>query len=298
MTSISEAAPAKINLSLAVLGRRQDGFHELSSLVVFARDIADHVTMTPGAEYGVTFSGPFAQTLGAGIAGRDSISEGFRQLAARIPKLATLGTVHVVKQIPVAAGLGGGSADAGAFLRVVARLNPNIANDTVMLDIARRIGADVPVCFINTSAVMTGLGEQLTMVPGMPTIAAVLVNPLQDPVPNKTRLVFEHLGAQALQDSPAEAHSVTDLEFHSVADVVDYIALNGNALEVPARALMPEIGDAMAALRQTASCLSVGMSGAGPTVFGLFGSEASAQAAAEGLRRAAPGWWIAVSKLS
>ena len=185
MPAITEIARAKINLTLKVRGRRPDGYHELESLIAFATDLGDVVRLVPGEETGCSVRGPFA----GAIEGENLIETALMRLAERAPGL-TLGEVTLEKCLPVAAGIGGGSADAAALLRVVRFANGTLSAGVDWAGIAASLGADVPVCFLNRPAFVMGVGETLEAVADLPRLHAVLANPLT-PVPlAKTRKVF------------------------------------------------------------------------------------------------------------
>lgn len=289
MPEITELARAKVNLTLRVRGRRPDGYHHLESLIVFAADAADAVRFTPGAPRSVRVSGPQA----GAIVGTNLIDKTLDRLAAAEPRL-TLGAVYLEKHLPVAAGIGGGSSDAAALLRAVRRANPSLAGEVDWEGIAAGLGADVPVCLADTAAVVWGTGAQLRAVPDLPVLSAVLVNPLR-PVPaDKTAQVFARLGAQDLS-APPPAPDVP--AFPDAKALAAYVRAEGNDLRQVAGAVVPEIAAVHAALAADARCLAAGLSGAGPTCFGLYaGPEAAAAAAAELVRRQ-PEWWVAQSAL-
>ena len=287
--AIREPAPAKVNLTLRVTGRRADGYHELESLVVFA-SAGDVVTLTLDRAPAVTVKGRFA----AGITGENLLTRTLDRLASAEPRLR-LGAVTLEKVIPVAAGLGGGSADAAALLRAVRRANPDIAPRVDWHAIAAGLGADVPVCLTGETAVMWGIGERVLPLSGFPRLHAVLVHPGPVAPADKTAQVFRRLATHPLhaQATPPELPP----PFQDTSTAVAYVAAHGNDLAAPARALMPAVGDVEAALAGSAGCLLARMSGAGPSCFGLYASAASAHAAAEDLTRAHPAWWVANAML-
>ena len=277
---IEELARAKVNLTLQVLGRRGDGFHELASVVAFA-SIADHVTLDTSRPLAVEITGPFAPKL----ASEYLISRALNALQSRHPGLL-LGTVRLDKRLPVAAGIGGGSADAAAVLRAVRRANPDVADAVDWLEIAASLGADVPVCFENRLTYMTGIGDRLQPLPALrEPIAAVLINPQVTVPENKTAQVFKALGAPPLADTLAPAPP----RLTGIPDVTATIRSIGNDLEPVARHVMPVVGELIHALRKHPGCRLAAMSGAGPTCFGLF---TDAITAATQLRAAHPNWWI------
>lgn len=270
--ALSEQAYAKINLSLRVTGRRADGFHELESLVAFA-DFGDALTLEPGMAASLDVSGPFAGA--AGVQADNLVLKAAQALG--VPG----GHFKLAKNIPVAAGLGGGSADAAAALRALAKAN-NIASARVM-EAARRVGADVPVCLDPRPRVMRGIGEILSPPVTMPKLAAVLVNP---GVPVATKDVFAKLdlskcGKMPLEDIPSECMAF-----------VAMLAKRTNDLTLPALAVAPVIADALSALSKSAGNLLARMSGSGATCFGIYASSAEAEAAARQLSAAHPKWWV------
>lgn len=285
--AVRELAHAKINLTLAVLGRRPDGYHELESLVTFA-DVHDVVTLDPGAAGGVTtVAGPFAEQ----IDGENLLSR-VLDLLQRVAPDMRLGAVSLDKSLPVAAGLGGGSADAAALLRVVQRVNADRAASVAWLDIAARLGADVPVCLGAQPALMRGLGEKTMSVAHLPAAHVVLVNPR---LPLSTADVFKALDAPPLAAS--DTRSGTPPELNSLTQLIDYMRVHGNDLEKPAMRLLPAIADVKAALENTPGCLLAAMSGSGPTCFGIFADPTQTRAAADRIAGTHRGWWVTATRL-
>ncbi|MFC7051981.1 4-(cytidine 5'-diphospho)-2-C-methyl-D-erythritol kinase [Hansschlegelia quercus] len=272
-------APAKVNLTLHVLGRRADGFHELDSLVAFAGCAADSLTLAPGADLAIDVSGPFAD--GAGPEAENLVIKAANAFGARA-RSAVLGRFSLVKRTPVAAGLGGGSADAAAALRLLAQVNGVALNDPRLVEAAAAIGSDVAVCLASRAAMMRGRGERVTPV-AMAPLAAVLANPMR-PVP--TSIVYRGLGLQ-----PGEMRA-SNPSPEPGADPIPAIAAGRNDLEPPALAHEPAIGEALALMGALENCRLARMSGSGGTVFGLFSDLRSARTAARALRAARPGWWI------
>ncbi len=290
MSAITEEAPPKVNLTLKVRGRRADGYHHIESLIAFAAGIGDVVRLEPSEKVCVDVSGPF----GAAITGQNLLARALARLAAAEPRLR-LGSVALEKHLPVAAGVGGGSADAGALLRAVRRANPSLEQAVDWLGIAASLGADVPVCFGSEPTLVWGVGESLIPVPELPRLPAVLLNPLA-PVPaDKTARVFGRLGAP-----PAAGAALPPVplpRFANAAALIAYMRAEGNDLLMAAKATVPAIADVEAALAATPGCLYFGLSGAGPTSFGVFASAQAATAAAVTLRRQRPGWWAAAAIL-
>lgn len=274
---VRELARAKVNLTLEVLGRRPDGYHEIASLVAFA-DVADRVTLDTGRPVSVEVSGPFAPT----IAGENLIAVALRRLAEAAP-LLQLGAVQLDKQLPIAAGIGGGSADAAAVLRAVRSANPVQSHAVDWGGIAAGIGADVPVCFADCTAWMTGIGERVQPLRGWPALGAILVNPLVPAPADKTAQVFRRLGATAIVEGDRREPPA------SGEGALDFLSARGNSLERAAMAVMPITAAVKSALLSIPGCRYAAVSGGGPTCFGVFDYPA------EALKRLAieePSWWM------
>ena len=284
---IRELARAKINLTLTVQGRRVDGYHELQSLVTFA-EVADEIAFHPGPDLGVTTVGPFASE----IAGTNLVET----TLARLHDLGQglrLGSVVLTKNLPVAAGLGGGSADAAAVLRAVRTANPDAADRIAWHDIAVRLGADVPVCLTGKPACMWGIGDKIEPVTvGLPTLPAVLVNPR---VPLSTAHVFAALNAAP---APPARRPELGSNIHTIEGLLGLMRSLGNDLERPAMALLPVIADIKAALIAQPGCRLAALSGSGPTCFGIFSDDRAAAHAAAALTTAHPRWWIVSTRLA
>jgi 4-diphosphocytidyl-2-C-methyl-D-erythritol kinase len=275
-------APAKVNLTLRVLGRRPDGYHELESLVVFAA-ASDRLTFAPGRELMLEVEGPRAAHAGANA--DNLVLKAARALATRVPGLR-LGAFHLEKTLPVAAGLGGGSADAAAALRLLAQANNLTPDDTRLYEAARATGADVPVCLDPRPRVMTGIGEKLSAPLSLPELAAVLVNP---GVAVPTKDVFARWAAAepiAALD-PAALNAASDLD-----RLLPLLVARPNDLEAPAITLAPVIADVLAALRAQNGCRLARMSGSGATCFALFSSAADAESADKMLSAQHSTWWV------
>jgi len=287
---LTDRAPAKINLTLHVLGRRAgDGYHELESLVAFA-GTADALTLEPDGDLALAVSGPTA-----GPAGPDAdnlVIRAARGLAERVPGLR-LGRFHLVKRLPVAAGIGGGSSDAAAALRLIARLNGLGLDHPVAVAAARATGADVPVCLDPRARMMRGAGEEIGLPLGLAPLPAVLVNP---GVPVPTAPVFKALGLSVGERVAKASHP--EIEPRAQRNgLVAAITPARNDLEAPALTVAPVIGEALAALRAQPGCRLARMSGSGATVFGLFGHRSQAALAAHAIARAMPGWWVSATML-
>lgn len=270
-----EEAPAKVNLALHVLGRRADGYHELDSIVAFA-DVADTLLFEPSASTRLTVTGP----CGAGLtAGADNlVLRALHELRkyTRLPEMR----ITLNKVLPVAAGLGGGSADAAAALRGALRAGGAQLPGEMLQQAALGIGADVPVCLASKASRMRGIGERISHL-AIPHDAIVLVNP---GVPCPTAEVFNVLGLAA-----GQAHK-------SGLDPSNPVSWR-NDLERPAMRVQPAIGKALAVLRAMPAFSLAGMSGSGATCFGVVSDANEAQAAAREIAAAQPAWWVKAARL-
>ncbi len=291
--AITERACAKVNLTLRVHGRRADGYHALTSLVAFA-DIGDRIVFVPGAARAIHVTGPFHHH----IQGENLLARTLDLLAASAPGL-TLGSVILEKQLPVAAGVGGGSADAAALLRAIRQANPGCAASIDWHGFAARLGADVPVCLENRASWMTGIGENTIPLPHpLPELAAILVNP-NAPVPaDKTAQVFRQLGASALRpDGRGGTGHAHQPAIATRADLMAVMATTGNDLETAATAVVPAIADVLQALRAVPGLMHARLSGAGPTCVAIAGSPDLARDAVRTIATAHPAWWVRACRL-
>jgi len=282
--AVIERAPAKVNLTLQVTGRRADGYHELESLVVFA-DVGDVLKIEPADVLTLTVDGPFA----AGLAGEGDnlVLRAARALADRAAN-APGAAMTLTKNLPVASGIGGGSADAAAALRGLARLWGVALAPDERAALALSLGADVPVCLRGEPVIMSGIGETLLPVPAVPPLWLLLVNP---GVAVSTPAVFKELaGTFSMVPVPR-------LPAPDPAGFIAWVAARGNDLEAPACRLAPTVGAVLAALRQRPDCLLARMSGSGATCFGLFSDEAGARNAAAAVAAPNPDWWVAPARL-
>jgi 4-diphosphocytidyl-2-C-methyl-D-erythritol kinase len=295
MPALVEEARAKVNLTLRVVGRRVDGYHDLESVVAFA-DCADRLTLVPGTELKLTTSGPMAQACGE--AADNLVFKAAQLLKARVPELK-LGHFTLDKVLPVAAGIGGGSADAAAALRLLATLNRIALDDERLREVALETGADVPVCLASHACDMTGVGETLLPL-NLPKMPCVLVNPR---IPVATRDVFEALGLRygellvGATDVMIQAPGWPEAGA-SVEDWVEALAASSNDLEAPATRIQPVIGEVIAALNATDGAWLARMSGSGATCFAIYENTAEARRAAEKIRLNHPAWWVHAGLLS
>jgi 4-diphosphocytidyl-2-C-methyl-D-erythritol kinase len=294
MPALSENGRAKVNLTLRVVGRRTDGYHDIESVVAFA-DCADHLTLTPGSELDLRTSGPLAQACGA--TSDNLVIKAADLLRERVPDLK-VGSFTLDKVLPVAAGIGGGSADAAAALRLLAQLNGLAFDDLRLHEAALATGADVPVCLASRACDMTGVGESL-MPLSLPIMPCVMVNPR---VPVATKDVFKALGlrnGELLVGATDVFRGTAWPEAGaSVEDWVEVLAASSNDLEAPATRIQPIIGDVISALSASNGAWLTRMSGSGATCFAIYENTADAGRAAEKIRQDHPEWWVHAGTLS
>lgn len=286
MTILRDIARAKINLTLEVRGRRSDSYHELESLVAFA-ELGDVVELAYRDELTLTIDGRFARGLSSV---GNLVIEAANAAKGACPTLQ-LGRFRLTKNLPVAAGLGGGSADASAALRLLARANKGSLSPEALGALAAGLGADVTICLASRPALMTGRGEKVVELKGFPPCGVLLANP---GVELATAKVYAALEAQPLGSMPSEAPPP---DFAGRFDaLIDYARTRGNHLEAPALSLAPIIGEVLAALGVLPGARLVRLSGSGATCFALFQSADEAERAAILLSARRP-WWIAASTL-
>jgi 4-diphosphocytidyl-2-C-methyl-D-erythritol kinase len=289
-----EDGRAKVNLTLRVVGRRVDGYHDIESMVAFA-DCADRLTLTPGSELGLTATGPLAPDCGE--AADNLVLKAARLLGERVLDLKA-GHFTLEKVLPVAAGIGGGSADAAAALRLLARLNGLALDDGRLREVALATGADVPVCLVSHACDMTGVGETLLPL-SLPKMPCVLVNPR---VPVATRDVFEKLGlrnGELLVGATDVIQAVAWPEHGaSLEEWVESLAAGANDLEAPATQIEPVIGEVLTALNATNGAWLARMSGSGATCFAIYENTAEAARAAQQIQLDHPLWWVHAGVLS
>lgn len=272
-------APAKINLTLRVGARRADGLHDIESLVVFAA-VADELSLDLSRPRGLEMLGPLRTECGP--VSDNLVLKASGALAARVFDLK-IGHFSLIKRIPVAAGLGGGSADAAAALRLLAEANGLKSDDPRLQEAARVTGADVSVCLDSRPRIMRGVGEILSEALKLVPLAGVLVNP---GIALPTKDVF---GAF---DKASSAREQTPSPSKLGEDLFAFIKAQSNDLEPVAIALQPVIGQVLAALAAAQGCRLARMSGSGATCFGLFDTLEAASASAEKLRATHSDWWI------
>jgi 4-diphosphocytidyl-2-C-methyl-D-erythritol kinase len=279
-----EKAPAKINLTLRVIGRRRDGYHDIESLVAFA-GLGDTLSFTPGGNLALVVRGPTAVASGSIV--DNLVLQAAHALDERVAGLK-LGRFVLAKRLPVAAGLGGGSSDAAAALRLLAQANQLGRNDPRLMQAARATGADVPVCLDPRPRLMRGIGDILSDPLELPPMSVILVNP---GVKLATKNVFDLLRNSGTPKAEFGWEGERARFFAALAG-------SGNDLEKPAIRLQPVIGDVLASLQALPGCRIARMSGSGATCFGLFERAGAAGAAARNLRAEHPSWWIRATKVA
>ena len=279
LTQVTEFACAKINLTLHVTGQRDDGYHLLDSLVVFC-GIGDRLYASVANRLSLTLEGPYARDVPADM--DNLVLRAAGQFAGDMGVAFTL-----KKQLPPASGIGGGSADAAAAIRAIARLRAGtIADfDNIDRDAVLALGADVPVCLLSAAARMRGIGEQLDFIGPLPAMHIALINP---GVAVPTPAVFKALATRQNPPMPETLPTWPDAR-----TLADWLKTQRNDLEPPALAIAPIIGDVLNSLAAQPGALIARMSGAGATCFALFETSSAAKAAADGIGAAQPKWWAA-----
>jgi 4-diphosphocytidyl-2-C-methyl-D-erythritol kinase len=287
--------PAKVNLTLRIVGRRADGYHELESLVVFA-PFGDRLTFSPGGPLELDVSGPEAD--GAGPLADNLVLRAVRSLTERIDGLR-LGRFALHKELPSGAGLGGGSADAAAALRLIAQANGISLDDVRVHDAARATGADIPVCLDPRPRVMRGIGEILSGPVALPPLGIIIIHPgfalPTGPVFKALGLApgERHTGASARQPEPGDSRWQTvDRE-----GLFASLASECNDLEPPAIAIAPAVADVLGFIAGLTGCRLARMSGSGSACFGLFDDGGAAETAAQHVAAAQPSWWVRAGQL-
>jgi len=282
------AAPAKLNLYLHVVGRRDDGYHLLDSLAAFAA-VGDELIFAPASDLSLVVDGPFGRDLATDDS--NLVLRAARALAAETGR-PPAAAIRLTKRLPIASGIGGGSADAAATLRGLDRLWRADVPASRLARIALALGADVPVCLAGVPSFFGGIGDEIALAAPLPHAHLVLVNP---GAPLATAAVFRARAAGAADYSkPARwTEALTD-----TAALVGMLAERRNDLTDAAIGLMPAIGDVLAILRQQRACLIARLSGSGATCFGLFENRGEAREAAAAIGAARPGWWVVATHLT
>ena len=284
LTGFRAAAPAKINLYLHVVGRRDDGYHLIDSLVAFA-DVHDTVTAVEADELTLAVSGPFGPALAAEP---DNLVLRAARALASLGGVKPRARMRLIKRLPVASGIGGGSTDAAAALRVLSALWKLRPAPQDLQELALELGADVPVCLGGRALYMGGIGDQLVPAPKLPEAGLLLVNP---GTPLTTPPVFKarqgaFSAAARFADAPADARALAKV-----------LESRRNDLTPAAASLLPSVGQVLTELWGAEGCLMARMSGSGATCFGLFADAPAAAKAGAALAQRQPRWWIAPGRL-
>ena len=283
MTRVVAAAPAKLNLYLHVVGRRADGYHLLDSLIAFA-DIGDRLEAEAADELTLAVDGPFAEALADA---KDNLVLGAARLLAEAVGRQPAARLRLTKRLPVAAGLGGGSADAAAALQALMRLWGIRRGAVDLAALGLKLGADVPVCLAGGVRSVSGIGEVIERAPPLPPVGLVLVNPRRGLA---TQSVFKRFNGTFSKPAPL-THAAADAPTLAAA-----LKQRRNDLTEAALAEMPEIARMLEALEANPDCLLARMSGSGATVFGLYADPATAKRGAALVAAGAPGWWVAAGR--
>lgn len=281
--TLTERAPAKVNLTLHVIGRRADGWHTLESFVALSRG-GDTLSLTEGEPLALSIDGPAATACGN--LDDNLVLRAARHFVERFPG-ARLGSFQLVKRLPVAAGLGGGSSDAAAALRLLARANALSIGDAGVFDAARTTGADVPVCLTGRARMMRGVGDELGPLVALPPLIGLLVNPGE---PVATREVFSLMKIAPGSATGFGGHPKLYPNMPPEA-LIAALRKGRNDMESAACLLAPVIGDLLSVLGAARGCRLARMSGSGATCFALFQDCRSAARAKKAILRAHPSWW-------
>ncbi len=286
---VREFAPAKVNLCLHITGRREDSYHLLDSLVAFA-DIGDDLTLRAAQTHSLDISGPYAGAL------RGETDNLISRAAAALGDRAPAASIELLKRLPVAGGIGGGSANAAAALRGLLALAGDAAPGPEELStIALALGADVPACLVSRALRMRGIGEQIEMISPLPLLPAVLVNPS---VPVPTGPIFKALNLPTGESAFSEIGDLPADGFADAGSLGEWLRERRNDLQPPARDIVPEVGEVLKSISNQTGCHLARMSGSGATCFGLFADEDQANVAAASIGKANPDWWSVPTKLS
>ena len=287
---LTDRAPAKINLTLHVLGRRADGYHRLESLVAFSRS-GDTLSLQTGEALSLATGGPTAPASGA--LEDNLVLKAARHLAERVDGVR-LGAFHLVKNLPVAAGIGGGSSDAAAGLRLLARANGLALDDPRLIEAAAATGSDVPVCLAAKARMMCGAGEALGPVLDLPPLPVLIVNPRQALA---TKDVFARMNIKPGSETGFGAHPKIESGLN-FASLIALLKKGRNDMEDAACVLVPVVGDVLAIFSAAPGCKLARMSGSGATCFAIFADCRAVAKARRSILAAHPNWWAKAAMLN
>lgn len=280
-----EPAPAKINLALHIVGQRTNGYHELESLCVFT-ELCDELTATPSDHDELVLTGPFGKVLRGERS--NIVLKALSLFRQNYPNVLPDGLRIVLdKALPVAAGIGGGSADAAAMLRLANHISGLELKLEDMMDMSLELGADVPMCLLSRTSFVDGVGENLDAMPDFPKLQLVLANPGK---PVSTADIFRKLTEK---ENPPLVRDAAD--YRHITAITMWLEGTRNDLQKPAIQFLPEIGDMLMDLGEQKGCLLSRMSGSGATIFGMFGTAGEAMLAAQAFRKKWPNAWVAQS---
>ena len=277
------AAPAKVNLYLRILAQRDDGYHLIDSVIAFTTE-ADNLTVTPAKEIALEIDGPFAPTLDGGS---DNLVLRAAHALSETTTVSVGGAIRLTKNLPVAAGIGGGSTDAAATLRLLVQFWHLNIDNSELEQIALSLGADVPACLRGETLRAEGIGDRLETAPALPPMEIVLVN---NGRPMDTASVFSAHSGTFSKPAPAP------LQFADSASAAGWYGALGNDLLEPACQIQPSIRDTLAALEAEDGCLLARLSGSGATCFAIFETRNAASVAASRLTKEYPDWWVRASQ--
>lgn len=285
--TIHEFAPAKINLFLHILGRRADGYHNLDSLVVFSA-LGDKLSVEKSPTYSLEITGPFATTLMADKSAPNLVLQAADVVSHCVKEIPPGADISLEKNIPIAAGLGGGSSDAAALVRALLNLHDQTLSETASQQIALAIGADVSVCLHAQASLMRGAGHSVKPLKGFAKTHAVLVNPR---LQVSTAEVFSKLNLEKGERTQRSEVDMPEI-FRSSDELCAFLADTQNDLEKPALSVAPIIGAVLDKINTQEQCQLARMSGSGASCFGIFSSAEAARNAADRLARDNPHWWV------
>ncbi len=290
--TVSVFAPAKINLYLHLIKRKRDGYHKLDSLVAFA-DIGDEITIKPADQFSFEIDGPFAAKLTdtdkkAYIDSNNLVVKAARAISQINDKSLNV-EITLTKNLPVAAGLGGGSSDAAATIWGLQQYWKMPNNASYLLPLMTNLGADVPVCHECRPAIMRGIGDEITFFGDLPEIPIVLINPM---IACPTKDVFIH------HKKPFKDEIEIPEIFSDASALISFLSRTDNDLYESAISIVPDIQNILATLDQHPSCVFHRMSGSGASCFGLFSSFEAAQEAKKSIKQENPDWWVAAGWLN